>query len=264
MNVSLQISRYLIVVACFDRYTLCSTNAYLRKFSHIRIARRYGIPAIILICLIIPIHVPIYETVQNGSCTLTGIAAFYNSIYSIIFIGVIPPVLMFIFSLLTFYNLKLRQRRRQIVPIINNNRQMQVKDQQVLAMLLVQVFAYVVSTTPYTVTAFYLVLKTNHGMVGLGENKSKIIFILFITDMLRLFCPFISFYLFILASRLYRQEMKSIIINIYQKLYLLWRRNNEQENILTGTRQSPSIRPTKTQQNPPTIELNVIPKQNTI
>ena len=50
--------------------------------------------------------------------TLTGVPEFYNSIYGIIMIGIIPPGLMFIFSLLIFRNLKLRQRRRQIRPFI--------------------------------------------------------------------------------------------------------------------------------------------------
>ncbi len=260
MSVSLQISRYLILIACFDRYALCSTNAYLRKFSHIHIARRYVIPAIILIWLIVPLHVPIFESIEGNTCVLIGIAGVYNSIYGIIFIGVIPPVLMLIFSLLIFRNLKLRQRRRQIVPTVNVNRQMQAKDQQVLAMLLVQVFAYVISTTPYTIISFYLVLKKESDMIESMNVKSTTTFILFITDMLRSVCPFTSFYLFILVSRLYRKEMKSVIYYIYQKYNLLWGRNTERQNNTTTIWNTQSIRQTtlQQQQKPTNIEPTVV------
>ena len=260
MNVSLEISRYLILIAYFDRYTLCSTNTYLRKFSHILIARRYVIPVIILIWFIVPLHVPIFESIEVDTCVLNGIAGVYNSIYGLVFIGVIPPVLMLVFSLLIFRNLKLRQRRRQILPAANVNRQMQAKDQQVLAMLLVQVFAYVISTTPYTIISFYLVIKKESAEIETTDTKSTTTFILFITDMLRSVCPFTSFYLFMLVSRLYRKEMKSVIYYIYQQYNLLQGRNIQQQNNTTTMRNTQSIRPTtlQQQQKPTKIEPTVI------
>ncbi|UJR34119.1 hypothetical protein I4U23_021526 [Adineta vaga] len=168
MNVCLQISRYLIVVACFDRYALCSTNASLRKFSRVSVARRYVIPLIILLWLVVPIHVPIFITVVKDTCAFVDTGAYYNSIYGLILIGILPPGLMFIFSLLIFRNLKLRQQRRQIhplvqthsLPTVDEQQRLKIKDQQVFAMLLVQVFAYVASSTPYTITVLYVVLDT--------------------------------------------------------------------------------------------------------
>jgi hypothetical protein len=229
MNACLQMSRYLILMACFDRYALCSRNARLRKFCNVRIARRYVIPCIILICLIIPLHVPIWITVVNNSCMFTGVAALYNSFYGIIMIGIIPPGLMFVFSLLIFRNLKLRQRRRQIQPFfigntnhsINQNRRTQIKDQQVLAMLLIQVLAYVISSTPFTVIRLYLVLKSNIDDHELIADDPTTTFIVFVTDMLRFVCPFTSFYLFISVSHLYRKEMKLMIRSIYHRCYPL-------------------------------------------
>jgi hypothetical protein len=256
MNVSLQISRYLILLACFDRYALCSINASLRKFCHVRVARRYVIPSIIVICLIIPLHVPIYETAENNTCVFIE-AALYNSIYGIIMIGIIPPALMFILSLLIFHNLKLRQRRRQIYPTVNENLHTQAKDQQVLAMLLVQVVAYVVSSTPYTITSLYLALKSNSQAVESMETKSITTFILFITDMLRLVCPFTSFYLFILVSRLYRKEMVLIMRNIYRQCSLLWIRNNNHQNNAIVTWHSNSIRQTELRQQQRSVPMSL-------
>ncbi|CAF1281195.1 unnamed protein product [Rotaria sp. Silwood1] len=230
INAALQISRYLIIMASFDRFALCSTNAYLRKFSTVRIARRYVIPSIIVIWLIIPFHIPVWITFQDNVCEFTGLIAHYELIYSIIMIGIIPPGLMFLFSLLIFRNLRLRQRRRQIHPFIvgnliqpiNETRHARIKDQHVLGMLLVQVFAYVVSSTPYTISMFYVVLTNNYDINALLEHESRIIFVVYIANMFRFICPFISFYLFLLASKLYRREMLLIILHIYRRCIVLW------------------------------------------
>ncbi|CAF0725866.1 unnamed protein product [Adineta steineri] len=238
MNICLQISRYLIVCACFDRYALCSTDARLRKFSRVYIARRYVIPSVIFIWFIIPMHVPILINVQNSTCSFVDIGALYNSIYGILLIGIIPPGLMFIFSLLTFRNLKLRQQRRQIHPVASNNavltiretQRLKVKDQQVFAMLLIQVFAYVASSTPYTIIVLYVVLTTVKNIDVPTADKSSLTFILFVTDMFRFICPFMSFYLFLLVSRLYRFEMVSIIRKIYNRCNILRKRNNDNNN----------------------------------
>lgn len=273
MNVSLQMSRFIILAACFDRYALCSTNAYRRKFCHVRIARQYVIPSIIFIWLIIPLHIPIHTTIINHDCVLTGAFALYNSIYHIIFIGIIPHSLMFIFSILTFRNLKARQRRRQIypfminapVPSINENRRPQIKDEQVFAMLLVQVLAYVISSTPYTIIQLYIVLDMNTNYNELDGHEIRISFISFITDMLRFVCPFTSFYLFILVSRLYRKEMKLILLNIYHKFNLLWggnNNNNQRHRNSTITHNSGSIRLNERRQQRQTgTSRNIIPNE---
>jgi len=243
-------SRYLILAACFDRYALCSRNASLRKFCRVRIARRYIIPSIILIWLLIPLYIPILITVENNTCAYIGTAAFFNSIYSLIMIGILPPSLMFIFSLLIYHNLKLRHQRRQIHPSTLNhstqptheNRRMKIKDQQVFAMLLVQAFAYLTSSTPYTITTLYVVLETNNSTNETIGNESIITFISFLTNMLRYLCPFTSFFLFILVSRLYRGEMMSIILSIYNRCSLLWRRNHDNQHNSVITHHSNPVR----------------------
>ncbi|CAF0771993.1 unnamed protein product [Rotaria sordida] len=232
MNAALQISRYLILTASFDRFALCSTNAYLRKFSNVRIARRYMIPSIIIIWLIIPLHIPVWISLENNICGFIGIAVQYEFIYSIVMIGILPPGLMLLFSLLIFRNLKLRQQRRQIHPFIignsiqpiNGNRDARIKDQHVLAMLLVQVFAYIISSTPYTISMLYVVLTTSNHNNPSNEQESTMIFIIYVTNMLRFICPFMSFYLFLSASKLYRREMILIILSVYHRCILLWKK----------------------------------------
>lgn len=248
MNVCLQISRFLIVAACFDRFALCSTNAVLRKFSRVSIARRYVIPVIVLTWLIVPLHVPILITITDKTCAFVDTGSIYNSIYALLLIGILPPGLMFVFSLLIFRNLKRRQLRRRVHPSVPNQtgpvahdqQRLKSKDQQVFAMLLVQVFAYVASSTPYTITLLYVVLNTVTTASVTASKKSTITFILFITDMLRFICPFTSFYLFLLVSRLYRHEMKSIVQRVYRRCCSRFRRDdrNALESAMSQNNQS--------------------------
>lgn len=249
MTISLQMSRFFILAACFDRFALSSTNVRLRKFSHPFIARRYVIPLIVVIWTIVPLHVPLFVTVKEKSCIFEGYIELYNCIYGIVLVGTIPPGLMFLFSMLIFRNLRLRQKRRQIHPFIIGNSSSRLnqlntlkrKDQQVLAMLLVQVLAYIASSTPYTITLLYVVLKLQrNGLTNGNDADPTMLFILFITDMLRFVCPFISFYLFVFVSRLYRKEISIILIGIYRRFSTIYKRNTTNHSLNLTT----SIQPT--------------------
>lgn len=253
LDVALQISRYMILMACFDRYALCSANASIRKFCSVRIARRYVVPLITFIWLLIPLHIPIFITFQDAICAYPDSMAQYDSIYGIVMGGIIPPSLMFISSLFIFHNLKLRQKRRQVHPFIvgdsiqsvNENQRSRIKDKQVLAMLLVQVFAYVISSTPYTIALLYVVLIRKTFTTIPAEEESIIAFILFITMMLRFVCPFISFYLFLFVSPLYRREMLLIILNFYRRISTFLTRddyNNHHHHVRQITQNVSSIR----------------------
>jgi hypothetical protein len=220
LNTSQQMSRYLIVVACFDRFALCSASARLRKVCQVRIARRYIIPCVVLIWLIIPLHIPIYYISSRNTCVFPSAIAFYNSIYGIVLVSFLPPGLMLVFSLLIFRNLKMRQiRRQQIHPLTIStsvtiqNRRQQVKDQQVLAMLLIQVFIYVSSTIFYTINLLYTVLTMNDEANKSNERKSIEAFATFISGILVFICPCLSFYLFTLSSHLFRKELKLILLH---------------------------------------------------
>jgi hypothetical protein len=132
--------------------------------------------------------------------------------------GFLPPGFMLVFSLLTFRNLKLRQRRRQIqpLPIVTlmtiETRRQQAKDQQVLAMLLIQVFVYVSSTTLYTINLLYTVLTMKDAASKSSERKSIEAFASFIAGVLVFVCPCLSFYSFTLISRLFRKELRSMAL----------------------------------------------------
>ncbi|CAF1663450.1 unnamed protein product, partial [Adineta ricciae] len=178
VNACQQISRFMIIAACFDRFALCSTNFRLRQFCRTSIARYYVIPSVIIVWLIFPIYTLIFIIVVNNSCTYVDTVALYNSIYGITMVGFAPPTLMATFSLLTFYNLKIKQQRRQQVrqPVVGNgqgtmieNRKQQKKDQQVLAMLMIQVVFYISTTTIASANLLYSTLTSYSGVAKSNE-----------------------------------------------------------------------------------------------
>ncbi|CAF1465146.1 unnamed protein product [Adineta steineri] len=237
-NASQQMSRFMVVTACFDRFALCSTNVRLRQFSRVEIARRYMIPAIIIVWLIAPIYMLIFDTVINNSCTYIGTVALFNSIYGITLVGFTPPCLMFIFSLLTFRNLKTKQQRQQVFlsTLVNTqvttveSRKQRRKNQQVLGMLMIEVVVYICTTTIASSNLLYSTLTTYLGISKSNERISIESFISFITNLLNYTCPCLSFYLFCFVSHLYRKQMILSLVNIRRQFSSLYTRNNNNTN----------------------------------
>ncbi|CAF4005668.1 unnamed protein product [Adineta steineri] len=215
-NSSQQMSRYFIVMACFDRFALCSSNIRLRRFSHVNIAR---------------ISI-------NNSCIYPGTSALYNSIYGITLVGFIPPILMLTFSLLTYRNLKIKQYRRQTHLFttlnnqisINQNLKQEKKDQQVLRMLIIQVIIYISTTTPSSINLLYSVLTSYSGIIKSNERKSIESFISFVTGILNYTYPTLSCYLFFFISHLYRNQIKFILIYIRRQSCFPSIQNNNNNN----------------------------------
>ncbi len=109
-NTSLQMTRFYLLLACFDRYAISSANVQIRKFGNIAVARRM-IPIVMIFCYLIAIHLIIFLEIVKNTCGLFNKSpSIYNSIYTILTISILIPVLMLTFALLTFYNLKKRQR----------------------------------------------------------------------------------------------------------------------------------------------------------
>jgi hypothetical protein len=229
VNASQQISRFFLVIACFDRFALCSADPYIRNFCQVNIARRYVIPIVNSCWLLLPIHLLIYLNAISNTCVLVGsnVLDIYQNCYSIILIGIIPPSLALIFTILTFRNLKLRQKRRRVITIINQiSLKKENRDNQIFLMLLIQIFVYISSTTPYTMYLIYQFITKYNGIDESPERKLIESIISSVMEALRFVHPFISFYLFLFISKIFRKEFKSMIVGIYRKsCQLLMRRH---------------------------------------
>ncbi|CAF1000550.1 unnamed protein product [Didymodactylos carnosus] len=148
----IMLSRYYIVLACIDRFALCSTNVKYRQFSRSKIAFRL-IPLTALVWFIIPIHIILFQTIDKNRCTQVGFYSLFFSIYAVIFAAVLPPLFMIVFTLLIFKNVK--QIRRRIQPTTaSNSLHIKQRDYQLIKMLLLQVIVYIISTLPYPPVLF--------------------------------------------------------------------------------------------------------------
>lgn len=211
---SIMMYRWFLVAACFDRYALTSVNVRLRDFAKVRIAYRV-IAVIMIIWLILPIHVLIFFNIKGDKCFPGGSIAvsLYHSIYTIITGSVRPVSIMIVCAVLTHHNLVLKRQARLQLNIHrqNNNEHVQRKrDQQVVAMLLIQALVFVVTQTPWMLCNIYTaatIRVTNKSVDCVAIEQ----FINFIAESaLYLLCT-LSFYLYTLVSRTFRNELMKLL-----------------------------------------------------
>ncbi len=212
----LMISRYLIVFACIDRACLSSRRVFIRNFSHIRIARILSLITIIF-WFFGAMHVPILSTIRSGHCIMPDIYNLIFGIYTLIFAGIIPPVSMSIFSLITIRNLHSTRIRIHTIGH-QKNRPMRQQDFHLIRMLTAQVVVYVLTTTFYP-------LNTIYGAITRSVNKTidrQIIeaFVYFLTGTFLLFInPTVPFYIYISTSKAFRSEFRTASINLWHKIF---------------------------------------------
>jgi hypothetical protein len=105
-NALLMLYRWYKMIACIDRAAMCSRYAWIRSFSKARIACR-AILIITIIWLLIPIHLAVYFEIESGRCVpRSGTYAKFFSAYSIVISGWSPPIVMMIFGIIAYRNLK--------------------------------------------------------------------------------------------------------------------------------------------------------------
>jgi hypothetical protein len=204
--------RWLMTMACIDRYMLSSSNIRLRGYANSSIAYR-----IILINVIswfvLPVHNLIFVELISGSCGfLLAIVSIYHSIFTIILGGLLPPIIMIICAILIGYNLASKQKRRQqnkeqAVRLLN------VRDQQALVMLFVQVGFYFLSATPWTMFLLFNAITrevTNKSIDRLAIEA----FLRYITEIFAYIYPALSFYIYTLTSHTFRHQLINTIHSI--------------------------------------------------
>ena len=205
--------RWNLSVACIDRYALSSAKARLRNLCTVRIARRVAI-TIVCLWIFLPVHILIFHTIKSGVCgPFYSIAtALYHSIFTTINGCIIPILSMTIFTLLTYHNLLLKQKRRQLAGGQQPNDRNQVenvhraRDQQVLIVLPVQVVLYILGTTPLMFWLFYNAITlniTNKSINRLAIERFIGVMIEFLVNAF----PVFSCYLYTITSRTFRNEL---------------------------------------------------------
>jgi len=214
-NALLVISRSYLTLACVACYSQSSRNVRIRQLGKTKIVLRV-IAIVPIIWFIIPLHIPLTTSIQNGKCSMwDSAAALYHSIYICFVAAIFPTSLMIIFSLLAYKNL--RQMSRNVRPInipeqIQNieNKHLQQRDRQLSKMLFVQIIVYMIFTISYPLNTVYNAVVLIIGGTKTAERTAIENFVLFMTSSFLLnFYSAASFFVF-LTSSAFRKELRQI------------------------------------------------------
>ncbi|UJR17954.1 hypothetical protein I4U23_004853 [Adineta vaga] len=185
---------------------MCSSSAFIRRFSTQYIALRivFIVP---LIWLIIGIHIPIYNIIQSQRCIMPGDYSFIYSIYSLCVAGLLPPLLMIVFTLLTYTNV--RKMRSRIIPAsLTMQMRMQRRDHQLFGISICQVIVYILSTWLYPSAIFYFAFIKK----GDPQTTEELFLNLFGNTLLVYLNSSATFYIYISTSSSFRTELKRIVL----------------------------------------------------
>lgn len=212
--------RWMLAAACVDRYALSSVNPRFRNWACIKNAHRM-ILVTLGISIVFPIHMLVLYDARGRTCAIFNnfAGSLYNAIIVVINSGLIPVVVMMIFTLLIRRNLKQRHDRRQMwatqQPKGNREEQAQRnRDRQALKMLFVQIIVFIIIITPWLIYSSYLVVVVNMP----NKPLDRIIlegFLSFVTGTLALLFTVISFYLYTLTSSMFRREFRIVLESLF-------------------------------------------------
>jgi hypothetical protein len=206
----LMIGRSLIVFACIDRYALCSQSVRLRSFCQRKIAIRVII-ANILIWPCLTIHIPILQTFNGKTCSMTGSYVLIYGLYSTMAAGILPPLLMTIFSILTIRHR--RELRMRINRAGTNNR----RNRTLVIMLSSEVIVYVTTTSLYPAITLYRAL-TNRNSKSVESSQIET-FVNFLGGSFLIYLNSASvFYVFFIVSKHFRKECKTAVGHLIKRI----------------------------------------------
>ncbi|CAF3989836.1 unnamed protein product [Rotaria sordida] len=205
-----QMSRYFIILACIDRFALTNMNVNIRLLSKPYMARRLiGITTIGW--HLFAIHIVIMTTVKNGRCGYFDLYSTLNSIYTLIFVCLIPPIIMSIFGYLTFRNMKQLRMRIQSTETTKISITIHRQDRNLLVMVLAEVVVYVVTMSLYPIIILELAI-TNSIDINKSLRQTQIEnFILFMAQSLIYINASAPFYIYLIASKALRNDFKKTI-----------------------------------------------------
>lgn len=204
-----QYVRFTVVFACADRFFITRTNARIRSWSSIETARKL-ILIMCLIWLILGSHLPIFMTIRNGTCWMFDFYKFFYPIYQTTLVGILPPVLMTVFGILTVRALHQRHTGR------NHIRQ---KDRDLMRMLIAEIFINI--STSITFSANLLYGTATFFVTDKSALRIEIeVFINFLSQFLIHLLSVAPFYLFIISSKSFRREFYEILEECWYKYIL--------------------------------------------
>ena len=201
-----QCIRYIVVFACIDRFFVTRTNVRIRALSSPQIALKF-VFIICIVCFVIGIHIPIFMDIRGNICGMFGLYKVIYPIYQIMVVGILPPVLMVIFSTLAVHSLHQRHGNQIFA---------RQRDRDFMRMVIAEAMVTVLTAFPSSVNLVYGAVTYN--VVDKSAQRLEIeAFITFLTQFIVFFISVIPFYIFILTSKPFRIEFINIFVKCWKK-----------------------------------------------
>jgi hypothetical protein len=160
--------------------------------------------------LVAAIHVPIFVSMRNGVCGMFGLYKLIYAIYQITSVGILPPILMSTFSILTVRSLHQRHGKQV---------RAKQRDRYLMRMVIAEVIVNIVTSIPFSINLVYGSV-TSYGVNKSARRLEIESFISFLTVFLVYLISVIPFYLFMLTSKPFRNQFFSIFIKCRDKYIL--------------------------------------------
>jgi hypothetical protein len=242
VNIFGELGNTMIVLACIDRFLLTSTRATYRALSTPRRAKWLIFFSIIFWSLFLS-FIFVITTVVNGKCGTYGIYGTITSVYSIIFIGLVPIMILCIFGYLAYRNT--RQAHNRIQPVLNNqiniNNPMRRRDRELWVMVISEVLVYIITVIFYPITVIEVLISQNIIPNKSVEYLQIESFLFFLGFFLLFMNRALPFYIYLIVSKRFRRNFIQLIIKFHQK-----RRREEPQpvQIVGRTHQASAMRDT--------------------
>ena len=208
----LNAARSYTVLACIDRFMICSADVNRRAFSSVTVARTSVITATIA-WIVIPIHIFVfYEINPSRQCVATGLYGVIFSIYSVCVTGG-HLILMIVFSSMAIHSVRKTHLRVQPMNAqrIHAN-QIRKRDFQLIKMLFGEVLAYLLTSAMFPLLVTYSAATAN---VSKSSERLAVegFFGSLVPDFLVMINPCTTFYVYLCASKTFRTSCKNLILS---------------------------------------------------
>ena len=204
------IGRMYTILATIDTYTMSSTRPACRNFSQRSTAIKCAL-GVLVACPLIAVHIPIMNTLVNGQCVMTGVYSLIFAIYQMFVAGIMPPVLMIIFSCLAYSNLK----QATFVRDDRQDRRKKQQQRQLVRMVAVQVTVYIISAELVPITTLYRQLTASVTGKSTDQRAIESFVIFFASNLLLYLNTWAAFFIYLVTSNNFRVAF----IRLFHKTY---------------------------------------------
>jgi hypothetical protein len=157
-----------VIAGCVDRWALCSQSTKLRSICSPKVAYRV-LAGIVIFATLISIPLLIFFSNDSGLCAINPTYRLAYVVFALILIGILPPVLMILFTLLARYNLLKIRSRVQPNGVTRQSIHIHKRDHHLMQMLIGEVLVFCITTCPYAINTLY-----NYVTLPITQYKSPL------------------------------------------------------------------------------------------